>query len=355
MPSCRADFRSIRSYAAANDFLANAKPYPETNTSDPHSKYRLEATRKRHMNIRLMGKWDFERVYIETFGAAQDHWGQRHDHSELSQLNLRAATDLRHIALQLYSTDVVVWREDETIFFDPYVSNSTNAFVSKCTPSGLDTHYEPRASLIGCGPGYFRDAAKRIYRAERGRRVAFQRDPARGNEWYPVPGSGIEPWIDLTVPRKAANAVLKAANFRDFSLWVTGFCAMTEQPYGSRDAFILTQHKKDLSEPEDEQVVAMLADKEKWQKLARMPWFWPELSQPTMYGPGRQWAQQRLERIKNNPSYVSTLHAEKLIERVRLALYRASNVIEEVNKDFLVGYNNVTSYFRAWERYFNEH
>ena len=370
MPSCNPDFKSICSYEEANGRLREAKPFPGANKNDPHAEYRLEATRKRHMNIRLMSERDLTSLYEEAYGAKKA-WGGV-ETTPRSQAEYRANHEQRHIALRLYNTDVVVYREDGAVFYDPYVSNSTNAFVSQCNPSGIETRYEPRAMLVICAPAeaspdwsyedrapyYAWKATHRVYRVASKRRVGFKRDAARGATWWPLEGTGYDPWDVSRVDRKLANAALKAERFHDFDLWAMGRLQMTRKSlnYGLKHIHLKDFIQADKTEPRDHEIMDMLrAGHAGWESLARQPWFWPDITQSVGYGSGSHWRRQAYklleERIKNDPKYICILHARRLSERVRMAVYGLHGCVKTEVRDFLLGYKSVTGWQRNQEKY----
>ena len=362
MPSCNPDFSHIGSYLEASERLRGAKPFPETDKSDPHAAYRLEATRKRHMNIRLMDESDLRDLYRKTYGEVSSWNGV--NTTPLSTAMFEANCDKRHIALQLYQTDVVVYREDEVIFLTPYVSNSTNAFVSQCTPSHLSTTYEPRACMVKCWDDEFTashdeegwwgkhqawKATHRVYRIASRKTVAFGRLWAGGG-WAPLEGSGFEPWDLRRVDRKAAQEALKQERFVDFKLWVLGWLGMNPTlPYRNREKLL---HGSQLPTP---LIMSILRGEGGWEVLPQNPHAWPVLNRPNGYGPGSAWrrmAWDRLNaRIDADPRHITKLHLERLCERVRMAIYETHQVVHVEHQDFILGYTNVTSWQKNSEAY----
>ncbi len=369
MHSCEPNFPSIRSYAEANEFLAKAKPFPETKGEGETHPRRLEATRKRHMSIRLLAPHELEKVYVETFG---EKGYDKRVHTDQSRLNLEANKGLRHIAFKLYSTDVVVWREDETVIFDPHVSKSTNAFVRNCTPHGLLTHWEDRACLVGCFTGKRKPykwstetypTFDRYYRVAPSARAAFKRGPAvhetagrslgargrpkgsgqegGGEEAYWWPLGGIEPWDSLQVDRKAARAALRAHGWHDFELWAIGYCTMTKRNYKAKAKGRL----------ETSEIMEILEDREKWPIMASSDW--PDMPDEFYrgHGFGALHNDNLVERMANDPLYINKLHARRLAQRVKLAIYEKERCVTICNRDFLPSYAAVKSHFASHEKY----
>lgn len=342
MPSCNPDFHSIHSYQEASDRLANAKPFPETQKGYPHAKYRLEATRKRHMNIRLMSVNDLHRVYDELYADYNVRNAQW-------ELNAHRA----HIALQLYSTDVVVWRDDNVIILDPYCSNSTNAFVSRCMPQGLSQHYEPQDFLVGawaCGQhdyrGLYAEGVK-MYRIDSRRRVGFYlRDvPEQPQEWTPLPDCGLEPWSVPVVDQKAARAALKAENFAEFRVWALGYASMAKLPYEDTRTGEAWMHQGEM---------IMKYRARDWTALGMLTKFWPEspARYARSYGFSKLAHDRAVEAMARDPMYLPKRHAANLIDGMRLAIYEAYGVVRHDRRDYLNSYGAVQNFRRLDEKYF---
>ena len=135
------------------------------------------------------------------------------------------------IHLQLHGTNVVTYHKDGRITFRPWNSISTDAFVNRCCIPGVSAWFHSNAIVID----------RRIYQAREKITIVPNGKPyyEYGEpRWSIDPATMPEPWEELRINRKRANAALKKYNFKAFKNWYD--CTWTllrstkTQPEGSR-------------------------------------------------------------------------------------------------------------------------
>lgn len=293
MYAIRPEFRHISGYQSALEALNRSKPFPKTEEPNDFNIPRaLEAPRKRHMSIRRMGsRLDILALYKS---AGLD------DNNSMDRMD--------HIALRLYSADLVVWREDNVVILTAHATRSSDIFANRCLPSSIWVQYNSGKNLVVSGD-FSRNM--RIYdmRYVSG---AFRRNEDTGY-WEPL--SPIEQWVIPHCDRKQANAALKAAGYPDFCTWLRAYLAMAKPGHPK---YRLVENMS------VGQIYDMLVspDRAGWMELANHH-----------YRPG----------IEH--------HYDNLSEMVRNAVYQKHNLVTYTKVDYLTSYNQVKSNDKALKRY----
>ncbi len=121
------------------------------------------------------------------------------------------------IAFTLYHTDVVLWHPDNSFEIDNYGTVTTSGFAHRFLPAGMHLHRPTYRR--GCEGGHrgigYRDGGQHICFGD------IVRFVPRGDSWAPDEATCDEVLLPVGVDRRAARALSKCYNLRDFELWLS--------------------------------------------------------------------------------------------------------------------------------------
>jgi hypothetical protein len=345
--------KRITSYAEAHTEWSSNKGFTKSHSrelsdiagraqgSEANAEHALDG-KKRHLTLRLMGNYYLDDLYREC---------------GLTQEQARPLKELRHYAFKYHSTDLIVWREDNSIIFRKYASASSNIFANRFTPDGVMSHFSLTTwsssnvwgnNLVMCddpydGPLPFRyghqytsryywdDTPRRIYKIK-GRMIILT--PDKDNTYFPAyPELHTQPWDDISINKPLARSILQASNYHDFMRWALVYASMrvSERKLDYRTRWHKTppQHGM-LTELSDLQLLTALNDQSLWPTLIDHEYYHPTPPSDAWGGVARDLFH---ERAKADPLYLCQRHAEGLGKALRLALYNATpGVVEAIQQ-----------------------
>ena len=231
------------------------------------------------------------------------------------------------VALRYHDTDVVTWHPDNSFSVCKYPSQSTDAFIVRCTPSDFSTYFNNELKTNGDylvklsnephSTSWWIDQSVRIYRLNKSVSGAhkFRRNP--DTELLEVVETdphlpSTTPWVLPHVDRAKARMALREFGFHDFIAWLAarwGMGTYTKPEY--------TPHTGVNS------VLTDLVDRSRWENFLRLDTYRVELGNPhSRLAWGRT-----AHTTSDYPRYAKAC-VNKTLLAVRLAIYERMDVVD---------------------------
>ena len=221
------------------------------------------------------------------------------------------------IKFRYHSTDVVTWYPDDHFEVRGWSSHSTNSFANGFTPSSLQFNFTARR---------YYDTWWVTRRASDDERRVYELKPATApipfhrhmTDWIPDPDF-IEPIVIPCPDKTKTRAVLKSYDFGTFVRWIEAAALFGEMSEAIRTATIRSEH-----------VVEMLADRDHWGDFLKYHTFRASWDKPEAF-------RSYIEYGKRTPLEYRRATARKIVDLVRVAVYKHHNLILEEGQPYFEG------------------
>lgn len=286
--------------------------------------------------------WDSGNSRVEHNSRDANVWRKlRHD-SAKRIVTIGHKNDGGPVWCRYRKTDVVTYYPDGAIGVRPWRSRSTSAFIDMITPLGIRAWMtSPLGCLLAFDQGrvdhrtYWWGGGWRFYKMD-GMQTIIRKEVSRderGNEvsvWQPIEGIGTfdEPYVK----RDAVRPALQKHHFHDFASWIEMALRLNPELQRKRDGAEMSPQEWESSKLTDRR----MDDAEVVEIVDSGSEAWRLLCIPTAFRPALRDAW-----TGRDAPYTPEAHARKIVERVRIAIYRREGVVCRRDLDYLTSSREV--------------